>query len=358
MADKVEARADFNADVIVIGAGPVGLSLALHLDSYGVRTLLIESEQGARWYPKGNTNNARTMELLRKLGLADGVRALGLPDDHPFDVAFFTRLNAFEVARGHTPSRQERLARRDAGPATDQVVEPPHRANQMYVEKFLLDEAIGRPNITVKLGTLAENVTQDAGGVSVTLHDLASDHRETWRGAYVVGCDGARGIVRKTLGIKYAGEETLMDVFMAGLFTSVHMRIPDLYPKFVGKRRAWMYAVINADLRAQIMALNGDDEFMIHIPTKAGETVDLDQVAQRVKKAIGQDISVEILSQRQWNAGTYLVAEHYQGGRALLGRRRGASLCADRRVRHEHRHRRLGEPRLEARRGRAGLGRP
>ena len=56
-------------DVIVIGGGPTGLSLALHLDMYGVRTAVIESEPATRWHPKGNTNNARTMEIFRRLGI-------------------------------------------------------------------------------------------------------------------------------------------------------------------------------------------------------------------------------------------------------------------------------------------------
>lgn len=317
-SETAQPQQGLTADVVVVGAGPVGLSLALHLDAHGVKTLLVESETAARWYPKGNTNNARTMELLRKLSLAEQVRALGLPDAHPFDIAFFTRLSAFEIARGFTQSRGERMARRAAGPATDQIVEPPHRANQMYVEKFLLDEVKTRSNIVLRLGTQAEEMQQDADGVSVRIKRLNNGEVETWRARYIVGCDGSRGLVRKSLGIKYAGEEQLMDVFMAGIFTSVHMRIPDLYRKFVGHRKAWMYVVINPDMRAQIMALNGVDEFMIHIPTKPGDVIDLALVANRVKKAIGADIPVEIISHRQWSAGTYLVAERYRRGRAFL----------------------------------------
>ena len=82
---------------------------------YGVQSTVFNTEAETRWHPKGNIHNARTMELFRKLGLADKIRALGLPGDHPFDVAYFTRLNAYEIARGRTPSRDERLRLRDAG---------------------------------------------------------------------------------------------------------------------------------------------------------------------------------------------------------------------------------------------------
>jgi FAD binding domain len=126
--------AQLSTDVLIVGGGPIGLALALHLDMYGVRSTIFNAEPEARWHPKGNIHNARTMELFRKVGIADRIRALGLPGDHPFDVAYFTRLNAYEIARGRTPSRDERLARRLLRPATDQLPEPTHRVNQMYVE--------------------------------------------------------------------------------------------------------------------------------------------------------------------------------------------------------------------------------
>jgi 2-polyprenyl-6-methoxyphenol hydroxylase-like FAD-dependent oxidoreductase len=197
----------------------------------------VETEPTTRGHPKGNTNNARTMELFRKLGIADGVRELGIPADHPFDIAFFTRFSTFEIARGRTPSRAERLEMRRRAPPTDQVCEPPHRANQMYVERLMAERAAARPHIRLKFGCTAQSFLQDADSVTVSVVD-AQGRAETWRARYVVGCDGSRGITRKALGINYGGEAQLMDVFLAGLFTAVHVRVPDMYPKFVGHRRA------------------------------------------------------------------------------------------------------------------------
>jgi 2-polyprenyl-6-methoxyphenol hydroxylase-like FAD-dependent oxidoreductase len=153
--------------VAIVGGGPIGLALALHLDMYGVPSTVFNAETETRWHPKGNIHNARTMELFRKLGIADKIRALGLPGDHPFDVAYFTRLSAYEIARGRTPSRDERLRMRDTRPATDQLPEPTHRVNQRYVERLLFEEASRRSNITLRFGWTVEDIAEAPDGVAL-----------------------------------------------------------------------------------------------------------------------------------------------------------------------------------------------
>ena len=303
--------------VAIVGGGPIGLALALHLDMYGVASTVFNTEAETRWHPKGNIHNARTMELFRKLGIADKIRALGLPGDHPFDVAYFTRLNGYEIARGRTPSRDERLRMRQTGAATDQLPEPTHRVNQMYVERLLFDEASRRANITMRFGWTVEDVVENRDGVAIRARRSADGATEAWRSAYLVGCDGSRSTVRKALGIRYEGEDHLMNVFMGGEFVSIHMSIPGFYG-VLGARRAWMYLTINPDTRIVIITLNGVDEFMMHKRRSAGETVDEAGIRMTIQRAIGADIPVQIVSQRAWHAGGYLVAEQFGRGRMLL----------------------------------------
>ena len=94
-----------DSSVAIAGGGPIGLALALHLDMYGVKSTIFNADSTTRWHPKGNVHNARTMELFRKLGLADKIRALGLPGGRPFDVAYFAN---------STPSRSLAAGRRHA----------------------------------------------------------------------------------------------------------------------------------------------------------------------------------------------------------------------------------------------------
>lgn len=71
--------------VIIVGGGPVGMVLAMSLAAFEVPSLLVNTESSSRWFPKGSTHNARTMEHYRRLGVARKVRKLGLPEDHPVD---------------------------------------------------------------------------------------------------------------------------------------------------------------------------------------------------------------------------------------------------------------------------------
>ncbi|MDC8784531.1 FAD-dependent monooxygenase [Roseateles koreensis] len=125
------------APVAIVGGGPVGLMLALLLDRHGVASVVFDSATGTRLHPKGSTHNTRTMEHYRRVGIADAVRKLGLPADHPRDVAYFTRLNGFELARFELPSEQRRMCMAQDAPATDQTPEPLLRANQMYVDRYM-----------------------------------------------------------------------------------------------------------------------------------------------------------------------------------------------------------------------------
>jgi 2-polyprenyl-6-methoxyphenol hydroxylase-like FAD-dependent oxidoreductase len=307
--------------VVIVGGGPVGLVLALLLDFYGVKSTIINTEPRERWHPKGNGQNARTMEIYRQLGFSDQIRELGLPGDHPFDQAYFTRLSKHEIFRFPMPSGRERAAMRRDMPVTDQFPEPMYHVNQMFVERFLVQRIRQARNIDVRFGWEAQWFTQDEAGVRVNARNTVTDEEIVWTAEYAVGCDGARGFIRKTLGIGYEGDVQKKDAYWAGQFFSIHMRIPDLYPRFLGHRRAWWYWAVNPDpnTRGVLITLNGNDEFMMLIKPKDGRTdVDRNEVVSWVQAAIGEQIPVEILGHYPWSAGQALVAERYKAGRIII----------------------------------------
>ena len=307
--------ASHTTDVAVVGGGPVGLMLALFLDRLGVRSTVFNTDAAVRMHPKGSTHNARTMEHYRKLGFADAVRALGLPQDHPTDVAYFTRYNGWELARLPMPSAVEALGLRNAAAPTDQVPEPLHRANQMYVERLLFERALSRPNITLCFGWHVRSFTQDAAGVS--LQAESRDGQADWRAKYLVGCDGGRSPVRRALGIQYVGFETLKQAFFGGRMISSHVRAPTLYRDFLGDKRAFQYWSINPGQRIALVALNGIDEFLIWT-TSDTDHPSPDAVVAVLQTCAGAPLPVEVLASHDWTAGVALHAERFGDGRVLL----------------------------------------
>jgi len=338
--------------VVIVGAGPVGMVLALDLAHLGVYSVLVERDDGPVWYPKGNTHNARTMEHYRRLGLADQIRGVGLPVNHATDVAYFTSLAGHELQRLPMPSTSEKLAAEHA--VTDQVPEPLHRANQMYVERVLFDKVNSTPEISCLFGWEYTG-HQDAGdGVVVRIAPVESGAERTLHAAFLVGCDGPRSLVRRTLGLSYQGEDAREQGFFSGLTRSSYLRIPKLLARVV-RRPAWQYWILRPGAVSNFITLDGDGEFLFH--AVQGLAADDDAVRRLVVECVGAPVEVEVLDSREWISGRALVCRALRCGPGVALRRRRAPLHPDRWVRHEHRHRRRGQPGLETGRLGARLGR-
>src|SRR3954469_11789963 len=96
-----------DTEVLVAGGGACGLMLANEVGRRPIRTLVADAKPSTAFNPQANATQARTMEHFRRLGFAHEVRALGLPADHPTDIAYFTRYTAWELARLTLPTAAE-----------------------------------------------------------------------------------------------------------------------------------------------------------------------------------------------------------------------------------------------------------
>jgi 2-polyprenyl-6-methoxyphenol hydroxylase-like FAD-dependent oxidoreductase len=312
-----DSTATHTTPIAIVGGGPVGLVLALLLDRHGIRSTVFNTESGPRFHPKGSTHNARTMEHYRRLGIADKIRALGLPDDHPTDVAYFTRFNAWELARLKMPSNAQKRAAVAAAPKTDQIPEPIHRANQMYVEQALFDHVGTRANITLRFGWQVESFAETPDGVTLEAARIGNGAREAWHADYLVGADGGRSFVRKALGIDYGGSDALKQAFFGGRMVSVHLRAPTLYRDVLRDRRAFQYWVVNPELRTTIVPLDGNGEFLLWSRGDISDQAHAD-IIQHLRRSTGADIPIEIIALNPWTAGVALVADSFGRGRVTL----------------------------------------
>ncbi len=292
------------AQVLVVGAGPVGLTLAIDLGQRGIRCLLIEAQSEPRKLPKMERLNARSMEIYRRLGLADTLRQAGAPETARMDVLVTTSM------------RDEPLVRFDYGSAADAreaiaacrdgtlPLEAAHLISQYTLEPLLLEAARNTPNVDVRLGCTLLSFEQDDEGVSA-LVEHADGTRETLRTHYLVGTDGGRSTVRKALGIALQGDGGLAKK------NQVFVRCDKLW-EACPHPQSRMVLFTNAD--QSILSLQDSlRHFVFHTSCWGTE----EELRAQIRDTLKLDVEFEILSTTEWTLHL-LLAERYMDKRVLL----------------------------------------
>lgn len=309
-----------NTEVAIVGGGPAGLMLAIELGCRGVDCVLLEEDVGGPDRPKANATSSRTMEHYRRRGFAHRVRALGLPPQYPQDVVYTTRIAGHELARFRIPSAAEAASRTDFGDygaAAWPTPELPHRAQQMYIEPVLKEEAEKYPSVDIRFGVRATAVHDDGDGVRIEGTDDRGNVGSLLKARYVVGCDGPRSLVRQAMGVTYSGMGTERREFFGGQMVSIFFQAPRLVEQ-LGKPPAWQYWAVNPEQRGLLCAVNGDDKFVLLIQLADGQPADQLDVAGTLEKAIGLRFDHQILSLTPWNAGYALVADQFRKGNLFI----------------------------------------
>ncbi|RTL64988.1 MAG: FAD-dependent oxidoreductase [Hyphomicrobiales bacterium] len=299
--------------VLIVGGGPVGLTLAMDLASRGIEVTV--AEQRAAGEPpsvKCNHVSARSMELYRRLGLAKKLRDTGLPPDFPNDCAWRINSVGQELSRIKIPSRRDRYTSK-IGPDTHwPTPEPPHRINQIYMEPVLFAHARAMPQITLLNRIEVTSLSQDANRAQAEARDLDTGATFTISAQYVVGCDGARSLVRHAIGATLTGTPVIQRV------QSSYIRAPGLLARM--GEPAWMTLSLNTRRCGTVVAIDGRETWLIHNhlnrEEETFETVDRDASIRNIL-GVGPDFSYEILSKEDW-VGRRLVADRFRQARIFI----------------------------------------
>lgn len=302
------------AQVFVIGAGPVGLTLAMDLAQRGIDVLVAETRHsGEAPPPKCNHTSARSMEVFRRLGVAKALRDTGLPADYPNDVAYRTSFLGTELSRIPIPARKDRYTA-TGGPDTGwPTAEPPHRINQIYLEPVLFEHASSMPGIRIFNRIKIEEFTQDDSGVTATGVNLDTGEALTITADFMIGCDGGRSMVRKKIGATFTG------VDVVGRVQSTYLRAPDLIKQQKGER-AWATFSLNPRRSGNVYAIDGKETWVLHNYLREDEpefdSVDRDWAIREIL-GVGPDFKYEIIANMDW-VGRRLVADRFRDRRVFI----------------------------------------
>ncbi|MEY3489248.1 MAG: 2,4-dichlorophenol 6-monooxygenase [Pseudomonadota bacterium] len=306
--------ATLEPDVLIVGAGPVGMTLALCLAQRRVRCTVVEMKAAhAATEVKCNHISARSMEIYRRLGVAVDLRASGLPDDYPHDVSYRTSTVGQEITRIHIPGRLTRLTDHSGPDGWWPTPEPPHRLNQRFIEPILARHVQQQPLIQCLYQHQVIEVQHNDDEALVRCRVLSNGSTVTLRARYVVGCDGGRSLVRKSIGAQLVGDEVVQRV------QSTCVRAPDLMA-LMKAPAAWAMFTVNPRRSGNVYAIDGRETWLIHNYLRDHESdfesVDRDW-AIRTILGVGPDFQYELLSKEDW-IGRRLVADKLRQGRVFI----------------------------------------
>ena len=294
-------------EVLVVGAGPVGLTLAVDLGRRGVGCALIEKKPAPEFLPKMERCNARTMEIFRRMGLADRIRTAGLDRNVPMDVYVALAMNEPLLLRLPYPSVAEAQAQTAACNDGSMPREPYQLISQYTLEPLLKSAAERLASVTVRYGHEFVCLAQDGTGATAAVRGPDGRTIEI-HAKFIVGCDGGSSAVRRQLGIQLRGEANLLRLHQA-LYHA-----PDLFDRIPigdGPGKGRHYHIADAQSTFLIMQ-DSTKHWTLHAVVEKPE-----EMAAQFERTIGVPVPYEMLYVGEWKQHL-LLADHYGAGRVFL----------------------------------------
>ena len=297
--------------VLVVGAGPAGLTASLALRRYGIDHVLVEQYPATAHTPRAHIVNQRTVEILRHLGIEDRFHAVATPQRMMRNNLWVTSLAGREVARSETwgtaPDR--------AGDYAAASPVPMANCPQTVLEPLLLDAAL-EAGADIRFQHVFESAEADDEDVTSVIRNRATDHRLVVRSQYVLGADGARSRVMAQADLTADGP--------AGLAHAANIWFrADLARYLAHRPGVLVWNVMPGPLQplrlGTLICHKPFEEFVLAFLYDPAE-VDLTSMSQadqitKVRAAVGDaDLPVELKGLAGWQVNAQ-IAPRYSAGR-------------------------------------------
>jgi 2-polyprenyl-6-methoxyphenol hydroxylase-like FAD-dependent oxidoreductase len=293
-------------DVLIVGAGPVGLASAIELGHRGIRCLVVERNDRIGYSPRAKTTNVRTREHLRRWGIAEALRkASPMSCDYPPTVVFATRMNGPELARFENAFNGSRER-------NNLYSEEAQWVPQYVLEEVLRQHASSLPGVTVSFNTEMTSLVQSEEGVVSELRNVVTGETLLVKSAYLIGADGARSVVRDAIGAQMIGDGAFSRNY------SIIFRCPELASRHK-HGPAIMYWMVNDDVPSLLGPMD-ESGLWYFMATKLSDDIDPVDVepADLIRRGTGfKDLTIEIVGTDPWVAHK-LIADRYWLGRVFL----------------------------------------
>lgn len=308
--------------VLIVGAGPVGLVLSILLAKLGIKSLVIEKRLTYLQHPQAHVINNRTMEIFRRLGaLSEDIEALQPPPDQWRKFIYCTsltgpllgvvdHLHPQDLTRRDSPTWLAHFSQHRLVPLLLQ------RAERFGVHIGGVSKSSANEDTLcqgqIKVGheciSIEENMEGVKAGVSITRN--GSQDYMTVKCKFLVGADGAASSVRRLMGVKMEGEQSLQNLI------SIHFISTELAVYLAKNRPGMLYFVFNPEVIGVLVAHDLRlGEFVVQVPFYPPQQC-YEDFTDKVCKHIVFDLAgrhltdIEIKTVKHWNMHAQ-VAEHY-----------------------------------------------
>ena len=288
-------------DVLVVGAGPAGLTAAATLRRYGVDVLVVERKQRLSTHPRATVVSTTSMELLRSWGLEDEIKAGGMPEVEWLALVTETLadVDRGELATLGLPTKEQAAVLSPTAP----LCVPQDQTEAIllgYVRSLGAEVAFGHEVLRVDVG--------DEGGEALIRE---GDRTRAVSARYVIGADGAHSIVRSALGIEMAGPGEVETVSVSVAFSAP---LWDL----AGERRYGLYPIVRPDISSVFVPSGAGDHWVFGIGEDLVDSIEAPELTRLIRTAAG----VPDLRPRIQQVGTFKfaaeIADRFRSGSAFL----------------------------------------